>query len=187
MFNELQWVTGEQGTPYRLPPKGPVSSIHSPILLLITQSHYVHAWFVPPYFPGVQIAKAPLQEVMQSHFASVVDFADISPESRGGRRLCTHATIGLIHNGIRSVPMTHALAHENNLPESTVMVATRSKPFPPTESSQLAFTGMDLGIPLDLSNTPESAAASVSDQWEDESSIFITAVFLSYRAPVSGT
>ena len=75
------------------------------------------------------------------------------------------------------------MAHDTT--ESSLMVATRSKLLPPTESSELSFGSMDLGMDLDIPS--ENTDASELDQWEEESSVSICAVGIIYRGSNAGT
>jgi hypothetical protein len=190
LTNTAKWAIGEHGPPFRLPPKGPTAPMNVPTLLLVTQAHHLHAWLLPPYISTVpvRIVKAPLQEASTYSMAlyqASSDFPDISADSRGGRRICTHATIGLSYNGTPHMHGESFAPHIKGATEPSLMVATRSKLLPPVDPNQLTFgANIDLGIPLEIPT--ESTGASQWDQWEEESIICMCAVGIIYRGMTAG-
>ena len=67
-----------------------------PCLLLITERHYVQACFLPPAIPKIRVLKASL---LQQQYGTETLSNDVV-DQRIGRRLCTHASIGLSYNGM---------------------------------------------------------------------------------------
>lgn len=89
--------------------------MHAPTLLLVTQTHEFHACFLPPVASPVRVVKCSLQQLATAQDragrqepAATQDKGKASgsedaTEHSGGKRLCTHATIGLGYNGSCSI------------------------------------------------------------------------------------
>jgi len=83
----------------RLPPRGPVTPMSSPTLLLVTEDHQLHMCYLRTYIPSLRVMKCSLTQpsvVMESQPQPMHDL----PNGPGGIRVCTSASIGLAYNGI---------------------------------------------------------------------------------------
>ena len=81
----------------RLPPRGPVTPMSSPTLLLVTEDHQLNMCYLRPYMPSLKVMKCSLTQpsvVIENQPQSMHDFSDPV-----GVRVCINASIGLGYSG----------------------------------------------------------------------------------------
>lgn len=119
--NGLQWVMRDHGTPFRLPPRGPLLPANGPSLIIVIETLRLHVVILPPNAPSVRVFKASLQQLsivnepIAATQATSTAASNPSPKPpsgplipeettdiHSGRRVCTHAAIGSVFNGKRS-------------------------------------------------------------------------------------
>ncbi|EMD37984.1 hypothetical protein CERSUDRAFT_113104 [Gelatoporia subvermispora B] len=160
-----EWVVSEAGSSSRVPPRGPISPHRAPTLVLVTQDHFIHIYFIPPHVqPGAKSMRASLLR------ATVI--ADpketLPPEASGGPggdRVCINATIGLGYN------------------DSTMVVAMRSHLLPPQHADRSLHDPMGLGLPLEMAHgsAADDPFASEWDMWGEDPTIQLCEVHLDYK------
>ncbi|KIP09550.1 hypothetical protein PHLGIDRAFT_318783 [Phlebiopsis gigantea 11061_1 CR5-6] len=163
--SERPWAITDYGTPYRLPSRGPTYNTNAvPSLLLATQSHQLHAYFLPPAAPEIRSVKVSLLQ------PSPIDLPppEEPHDPTRSHRICTHATIGLSYN------------------EQYVIVATRSKLIPPLKATSPPVDPMDLSLHLDMSSSPAQTDRTELNEWQqwgEESSLDLSMVAFHHRPP----
>ncbi|KAI0748585.1 hypothetical protein C8Q80DRAFT_1103764 [Daedaleopsis nitida] len=157
-----EWVVSDAGSSSRLPALGPPSSLGSPLLVLVTESHYLHV-FTMGQEKAVQLGgRVSLLEPTDP----VHPFFEPEPVGKvGGDRICTKAAIGLCYQ------------------ESTILVAMRSQLRPSQHSIQTFQAAVDLGLTMDLSqpNPIDSPFVAEWEAWGEEQMISLCEVRVESR------
>ncbi|KAI0689786.1 hypothetical protein BC835DRAFT_1367462 [Cytidiella melzeri] len=205
MYMERPWVVGETGAPYRLPPRGPTAPMSSPTLLLVTETHFLHACLLPPTYRSMMIVRLALlqssvasqgvfpsskppqngqsqqtkaeTEKIEAEKIKSLNSEDIPPSENGARRVCVHAAIGFGYG------------------ESHFTVAMRSKYLPsqdfPSLSEAMDFDGIGMDLGSDMGQQASMESASANDvptdweQWGEHSTIDITMVFFEFNGSLT--
>lgn len=94
-----QWVTNETGSTTRLPPRGPMTPVSSPTLLLVTEDHLINMCYIHAFMPSLKVMRCSLAH------PSIISDTQQSPmqdplNGPGGVKVCISAAIGLGYNGV---------------------------------------------------------------------------------------
>lgn len=86
-----------QGSPTRLPTRGPPTPISDPTLLILTEDNSIHLTYMRYYHTGIRFLKRHLSTIggVSTEMAPTVDVGD----NINHTRRCIDAAIGLGYNG----------------------------------------------------------------------------------------
>ncbi|KAH7913732.1 hypothetical protein BJ138DRAFT_1145401 [Hygrophoropsis aurantiaca] len=163
---EREWVTCPDGSTSRLPPRGPLTPVSDPTLLLVTQSHQLNVCYLRTYLPTLRFMTCSL---IQPHFTSE-NPAHTPQEMPGGAktaRLCIRASIGFMHS------------------DSSVLIAMRSQRYPSDamkHATDLSLEPSDLKMPTPVPPPDEGPAMIDWETWGEESTIDLCEVKLKFDA-----
>ncbi|TCD64663.1 60S ribosomal protein L7 [Steccherinum ochraceum] len=145
-----EWIINDTGFASRLPPRGPSSPVNSSVLLLITQSLYINACFLPPYVPSLRMLRASLTMTTRVKEGEPSP-PDVDRQGTDGRRLCVSAAIGFGYN------------------DMAFLVATRSH-LMPSHHVVSEDHSMDMGLMPDMTqpSTSSDKLGYDSDVWGEE-------------------
>ena len=165
----------------RLPPRGPVTPMSSPTLLLVTEDHQLNMCYLRAYMPSLKVMKCSLTQptvVMENQPPSIHD----PPNGPGGVRVCIAASIGLAYNGTFSALSSSSQTFAENPSESSILVAMRSHLYPSSNAVPSSFNTMDLGLSLDMSqpSAPEPVSSVEWESWGEETTIELCEVQLGF-------
>ncbi|KAJ7940556.1 hypothetical protein B0H13DRAFT_1938690 [Mycena leptocephala] len=161
-----EWVVDE-GSPTRLPPRGPRTAVSNPTLILVTETRWVTICYLRQYAPSMRMISCPLSEPGSAAEGHPNPVEQVSNRP-GSIKICTRAAIGLAYN------------------ESAIVIATRSRVLPSSRDSSL--NSMNLTLPLTLempSSEPELAIEW--ETWGEDSSIELCEVRLDFDGMVIST
>ncbi|KAL6305250.1 hypothetical protein BKA93DRAFT_845915 [Sparassis latifolia] len=163
-----EWVVTDSGSSVRLPPRGPVTSVSNPTLLLITQSHQINICCLPPSVPSMKILRGSLLQysAFTESQSSVAETSYTGP-GPGGVSLCTDSAIGLSYD------------------KPFIIVAMRSRLLPSYSPTQAPYSSMDIDLSLDITDSGillEAILPPEGELWGEESVIRLCKVSLDLRA-----
>ncbi|TFK42513.1 hypothetical protein BDQ12DRAFT_676334 [Crucibulum laeve] len=141
-------VTKSSITFGRLLPRGPLTSITNPTLILVTQDHQAHACYFRQYSPTLKIIKCSLlSPTLRLEGQPVPVNGPVA--GSGAIRECVDAAVGLGYG------------------ESSILVAMHSRRIPPQSAAIPPFDAMDIDVPIALQPTTDSAPSDW-DTWGEE-------------------
>ena len=148
--------------------------VNSSVLLLVTQALFINACFLPPYVPSLKILRAhlTLPSMIKENEASPVDYP-ADKQGGGGRRLCVSAAIGFCYNGqCLCYALSSYVYTQCGMPNTDIafLVATRSHLLPSHQDSTHIDNAMDMGLPIDITQSSKSdeRVSYDSDVWGEE-------------------
>ncbi|KZT09518.1 uncharacterized protein LAESUDRAFT_508521 [Laetiporus sulphureus 93-53] len=162
--SQREWLVTDTGST-RLPPRGPLTTLSCPLLMLVTQNHQINLCYLPPFVPSLKIMRASLLQASSSNeMQSIVgdDFSTVA----GGQSVCMNASIGMGYN------------------DSSILIAMRTHILPSPKSTQSTFPSVDMELPIDISQPGPSHHSAPSLEWEtwgEEPMIRLCEVKLSFK------
>ncbi|KAH7889366.1 hypothetical protein F5I97DRAFT_1993976, partial [Phlebopus sp. FC_14] len=95
---DREWVAFTDGSSSRLPPRGPLTPLSDPTLLLVTQAHQLHVCYMRAYNSSFKMLCCSLTQPYFTAEGQILGAVHDTPSGPKTSRLCVNADIGFVYN-----------------------------------------------------------------------------------------